>query len=63
MGQSELAVMWDVLSVAVQDFNHIPGGANVLYMDGHVEYVKYPSDEFPVNSYMANIASSTTGAP
>ncbi len=22
-------------------FNHIPGGSNVLYMDGHVEFVRY----------------------
>ncbi|HUW60558.1 MAG TPA: H-X9-DG-CTERM domain-containing protein [Candidatus Bathyarchaeia archaeon] len=22
--------------------NHIPGGNNVLYMDGHVEFIKYP---------------------
>jgi len=25
---------------AQASFNHIPGGANVLYMDGHVEFVK-----------------------
>ena len=28
-------------------FNHIPGGSNVLYMDGHVEFVKFGS-KFPV---------------
>jgi len=28
-------------------FNHMPGGSNVLYMDGHVEYVRYPA-KFPV---------------
>ncbi len=22
--------------------NHLPGGANVLYMDGHVGYIRYP---------------------
>jgi len=33
-------------------FNHIPGGSNVLYMDGHVEYKKYKS-EFPVSAYHA----------
>jgi prepilin-type N-terminal cleavage/methylation domain-containing protein/prepilin-type processing-associated H-X9-DG protein len=26
------------------EFNHVPGGSNVLFMDGHVEFVKYPSD-------------------
>jgi prepilin-type N-terminal cleavage/methylation domain-containing protein/prepilin-type processing-associated H-X9-DG protein len=25
----------------VTSFNHVPGGSNVLYMDGHVEFVKY----------------------
>jgi prepilin-type processing-associated H-X9-DG protein len=28
-------------------FNHVPGGANVLYMDGHVEFVRFPG-EFPL---------------
>jgi prepilin-type N-terminal cleavage/methylation domain-containing protein/prepilin-type processing-associated H-X9-DG protein len=25
----------------VEVFNHIPGGSNVLYMDGHVDFVRY----------------------
>jgi len=24
------------------EFNHLPGGSNILYMDGHVEFVRYP---------------------
>ncbi len=28
-------------------FNHIPGGSNVLYMDGHVEFIRY-KQKFPV---------------
>jgi prepilin-type N-terminal cleavage/methylation domain-containing protein/prepilin-type processing-associated H-X9-DG protein len=24
------------------EFNHVPGGSNVLFLDGHVEFVKYP---------------------
>jgi prepilin-type N-terminal cleavage/methylation domain-containing protein/prepilin-type processing-associated H-X9-DG protein len=47
--QSELPVMWDAVSILVADFNHVPGGSNVLYMDGHVSFIKYPSEEFPVN--------------
>jgi len=34
----------------VQRFNHIPGGANVLWMDGHVEFVKYPG-KFPLTMF------------
>ena len=40
--QSELWVMFDQISTNVTFFNHPPGGCNVLYMDGHVEFVKYP---------------------
>ncbi len=32
--------------------NHVPGGCNVLYLDGHVEFMKYPG-VWPVNRYMA----------
>jgi prepilin-type N-terminal cleavage/methylation domain-containing protein/prepilin-type processing-associated H-X9-DG protein len=41
--QSELAVQFDTVSPDVSFFNHIPGGANVLYMDGHVEFIRYPT--------------------
>lgn len=41
---------------AVSRFNHVPGGANVLYMDGHAEFVRYKS-KFPV----MNSAPGTVG--
>ena len=46
--QSEIAVMYDQVNTNVKDFNHIPGGGNVVYMDGHVEFLKFPS-EYPVS--------------
>ncbi len=58
MGQSELAVMWDsIMNTGVEHFNHVPGGCNVLYMDGHVAFVRYIGDdgEFPVNGAGINI--------
>ena len=46
--QSNLAVMWDEISGdEASHFNHVPGGCNVLYMDGHVAFIKYPG-RFPV---------------
>lgn len=39
--QSELAVMWDNIADDGH-FNHVPGGSNVLYMDGHVAFVRWP---------------------
>ena len=60
LAQSELPVMWDAWGNQVQNwgavgmsdtgivrFNHVPGGCNVLYMDGHVEFVRL-DDKFPV---------------
>jgi prepilin-type N-terminal cleavage/methylation domain-containing protein/prepilin-type processing-associated H-X9-DG protein len=50
--QSTIPVLWDYIEFDYSDpangevgaFNHIPGGCNVLFMDGHVEFSKYPSD-------------------
>jgi prepilin-type processing-associated H-X9-DG protein len=52
--QSELPVMWDwaILDwgfISPGTFNHVPGGANILYMDGHVEFMRYPSDDAPLH--------------
>ena len=43
--QSSIWTMFDLLGSGgnVSLFNHVPGGCNVLYMDGHVEFIKYPS--------------------
>ena len=49
--QSTLVVMYDTVSDEPLDFNHIPGGSNILYMDGHVSFVKYAASgvPFPIN--------------
>ncbi len=39
--QSTIFIMFDHVATDVTAFNHIPGGANVLYLDGHVDYVRY----------------------
>lgn len=57
IAQSEIFVMFDTwantdniamdaglpVPPAVAFYNHVPGGSNVLYMDGHVEFVRYNS--------------------
>jgi len=60
--QSEVPVMWD-LQQNVQTngdtkFAHIPGGANTLYMDGHVEFIKYPSTKIPCTPLMAAMGTN-----
>jgi prepilin-type N-terminal cleavage/methylation domain-containing protein/prepilin-type processing-associated H-X9-DG protein len=47
MAQTELPIMWDRLDQEHEDqiyMAHAPGGGNVLYMDGHVGFVRYPSE-------------------
>ena len=48
LAQSEIALLYDIVSATGGvEFNHIPGGSNVLYMDGHVQFVKY-GEAWPV---------------
>jgi len=42
IAQSELFVYFDRVATFVQQYNHVPGGSNVLFMDGHVEFIRYP---------------------
>jgi prepilin-type processing-associated H-X9-DG protein len=78
VAQSTVPVMFDNFSwfsydvdgvgsgKATANFNHLPGGSNVLYMDGHVEFRRYTSgagtmspdwmnanDNFPMTSMVA----------
>ena len=59
--QSELSVISDNISTDLSDtgssFNHVPGGSNVLYMDGHVEFLKYPN-AWPVSPLVASLVGT-----
>ncbi len=73
MPQSEIPIMFDFFQGIegeppywastvgnpgyVARFNHVPGGCNVLYMDGHVEWVTYKS-KFPVTAAVATMNST-----
>ncbi|HOK09367.1 MAG TPA: DUF1559 domain-containing protein [Candidatus Hydrogenedens sp.] len=54
--QSSIFIMIDQLGTGGTTllFNHIPGGCNVLYLDGHVEFIRYPTKQ-PINQGVANI--------
>jgi prepilin-type N-terminal cleavage/methylation domain-containing protein/prepilin-type processing-associated H-X9-DG protein len=54
--QSTLPIMLDLVSTNAAEYNHIPGGSNVLFMDGHVDFLRYPSD-FPVTRAFASLIS------
>ena len=52
--QSTLPVMFDLFGsgVGTSLFNHVPGGCNALFMDGHCEFIKYPG-KGPITKCMA----------
>ena len=56
--QSDISIIYDQLSTDVAEFNHIPGGSNVLYMDGHVAFIRYPG-EWPITTILAAIDGGT----
>ena len=61
--QSEIFIMWDGVSTFISAFNHIPGGSNVLFMDGHVEFQRYDLEgPAPCNGPLAKVAGVFTEA-
>ncbi len=67
IAQSELAILHDdtntgITTAAGASFNHLPGGGNVLYLDGHVEFIKYPG-EFPVCATWGNLLRDYASVP
>ena len=60
--QSNITVMYDAIGEGVDsvNFNHIPGGSNILYMDGHATFVKYTGvdGEFPMNQAGLDLAAA-----
>ena len=54
--QSGIPVTFDMTSSKTEEFNHIPGGSNVLWMDGHVEFIKFPG-AFPITRAFACMTS------
>ncbi len=61
--QSELPVMCDLLGTGagVIAFNHVPGGCNVLYFDGHVDFIGYPG-KGPITPSVANLVGAAVAA-
>jgi len=54
LSESRIPVMFDMVSIIPERFNHVPGGGNVQYMDGHVEFERYPSRKiYPVSTAWA----------
>jgi prepilin-type processing-associated H-X9-DG protein len=57
--QSALPLMWDVICDEPHHFNHVPGGCNILYLDGHVAFMRWPGAQGPQGSW----TNPATGGP
>ncbi len=59
LAQSDIVVTYDHIGppmskLGFSTFNHVPGGCNVLYMDGHATFLRYP-DKYPTSRAWATI--------
>ena len=57
VAQSNVWINFDAASTNITRYNHIPGGGNVLYMDGHVKFLRYPSDS-PITRGLIEVLSA-----
>jgi len=57
--QSDVFMAYDITSTIASGFNHVPGGSNVLYLDGHVKFIRYPGpQDGPLNRGFAQFAGN-----
>ena len=67
--QSTIPLMLDAIASDGAEIrtNHLPGGSNVLYLDGHVEFMKFKAalgggeESFPASAYLALLADAGRG--
>jgi len=62
LAQSNLPVTCDMVATVSTAFNHVPGGSNVLFMDGHAEFQRYTEtgDQF-INGAVARTLGCLVG--
>ena len=63
--QSDIVLVSDTVAPHPEHLNHVPGGANVLYLDGHVEFIRWAGgaleNPFPMNEAGFNLHFGTMG--
>jgi prepilin-type N-terminal cleavage/methylation domain-containing protein/prepilin-type processing-associated H-X9-DG protein len=56
--QSQIQIMADLTSVDPAAFNHIPGGSNILYMDGHVAFSRYGETGYTSKAFASLVGAA-----
>jgi len=55
----DIPIMWDRVPLSPEQSNHAPSGSNVLYLDGHVEFIPFSyyngERRFPVTPVAAEL--------
>jgi len=57
--QSAIPISADLTATNIGAFNHIPGGSNILFLDGHVEFGKYPGTGFVSKPFAALVGAAS----
>ena len=64
MSETSVAVLWDTVRPKFgwlgTEVNHTPLAGNVLFMDGHVEFARYPQDEYSKYFMLTKTAQETS---
>jgi prepilin-type N-terminal cleavage/methylation domain-containing protein/prepilin-type processing-associated H-X9-DG protein len=55
--QSQLSCLFDTVAPDTARFNHVPGGGNILFMDGHVKFQRYPAHGTYTRAWMSIITA------
>lgn len=59
---SEVPIAWDRPYVDPSRFSHQPAGGNVVYLDGHVDFIKY-GEKFPMTEAFAKLLDEREREP
>jgi prepilin-type N-terminal cleavage/methylation domain-containing protein/prepilin-type processing-associated H-X9-DG protein len=61
-GSSVIPLMWDQISTNISRFSHVPAGQNILYLDGHVDFIRYDNANtaYPTTPMYAAVNGSVT---
>ncbi len=59
---ADIPIVWDRPYTDPANFSHIPPSGNVLYLDGHIEFVKL-GEKFPMTETMARLLDERPRAP